>query len=360
MPSRKASAPVTTANRGPTAKATIRDVAALAGVSLMTVSRAMKQPQQLAPETLARVRAAMDQVGYVPNMAAVSLRLSQTRLVAAIVPTLATHVFDTMLAALTAALAKEGYEVLIGQTQYQPGREVDLVRTTLGRRPDGILVTGSVQDKTVRNLLAASGIPVIEAGDLVRNHVDMAVGMSNEKLGAAVCSHLAGLGHQRLAIFSGDDDRAQRRNKAFAREAARLGLPPVHVVLVPPPTSHPVGRKLMADLLDHGPRVDAIYCGSDMTAAGVLSECRERGIAVPGEIAVIGTGDTDFAQALYPPLTSVRVDGARIGECAAAMFLERFAGKPQEQKSVDVGFTIVERESTRMESSARQRESSRA
>src|SRR5689334_11042534 len=112
------------------ANATIRQVAELAGVSLMTVSRAVKQPQQLAPETLERVRAAMDEVGYVPNMAAVSLRLAQSRLVAAIVPTLATHVFDAMLAALTAALAKEGYEVLIGQTQYQPGREIDLIRTT--------------------------------------------------------------------------------------------------------------------------------------------------------------------------------------------------------------------------------------
>src|SRR3954468_2114367 len=87
---------------------TIRDVAAVAGVSLMTVSRAVKQPDSVAPETLGRVRSAMDQVGYVPNMAAVSLRMSQTRLVAAIVPTLATHVFDAMLAALTAALAKEG------------------------------------------------------------------------------------------------------------------------------------------------------------------------------------------------------------------------------------------------------------
>jgi LacI family gluconate utilization system Gnt-I transcriptional repressor len=280
-------------------------------------------------------------------MAAVSLRLAQTRLVAAIVPSLSTHVFDAMLATLTAQLAKSGYEVLIGQTQYQQGREVDLVRTTLGRRPDGILMTGSVQDKAVRNLLEASGIPVIEAGDLVRNHLDMAVGMSNEKMGAAVCSYLAGLGHRHLAIFSGDDDRAQRRNKAFVREAAKLGLPAVRVVQVPPPTGHAIGRRAMAELVAQGVRVDAIYCGSDMTAAGVLAECRERGITVPGGVAVMGTGDTEFAQVLHPPLTSVRVDGARIGECAAAMFLECFAGRPLDKRVVDVGFAIVERESTR-------------
>ncbi|MCG2591885.1 LacI family DNA-binding transcriptional regulator [Ramlibacter sp. XY19] len=326
--------------------ATIRQVAELAGVSLMTVSRAVKQPQQLAPETLERVRAAMDEVGYVPNMAAVSLRLAQTRLVAAIVPTLATHVFDAMLAKLTAELAREGYEVLIGQTQYQPGREVDLIRTTLGRRPDGILLAGSVRDKAVRSMLSASGVPVIEAGDLVRNHLDMAVGMSNEKIGAAACSYLAALGYRRLAVFSGNDDRAQRRNRAFAREAQRRGMPVPHVVEVPPPTSHALGRELMAQLLARGPQVDAIYCGSDMAAAGVLTESRERGIAVPRDIAVMGTGDTDFAAALFPALTSVRIDGARIGEVAAGMFLDRFAGRPLPRRAVDVGFTIVQREST--------------
>ena len=348
MPSRKEPAALPDAPPArQTAKATIRDVAALAGVSLMTVSRAMKQPDQLAPATLARVRAAMDQVGYVPNMAAVSLRLAQTRLVAAIVPTLATHVFDAMLAALTAALAKDGYEVLIGQTQYQPEREVDLVRATLGRRPDGILVAGAVQDAAVRRMLETSGIPVIEAGDLVRDHLDMAVGVSNEELGTAVCGYLAGLGRRRLAIFSGDDGRAQSRNKACVREAARLGLPPVHVVQVAPPTSHAVGRRLLADLLARRQEVDAIFCGSDVAAAGVLSECRERGIAVPGELAVIGLGDTDFAQALAPSLSSVRMDGTRIGECAAAMFLDRFAGRALDSRTVDVGFAIVERESTR-------------
>ena len=188
---------------------------------------------------------------------------------------------------------------------------------------------------------------MIEAGDLVRNHLDMAVGMSNEKMGAGVCSHLAALGYRRLAIFSGNDDRAQRRNKAFVREAERRGLPAVHVVEVPPPTSYPVGRQLLADLVAAGKRVDAIYCGSDMTAAGVLTECRERGIRVPGDLGVIGTGDTDFAPALFPALTSVRIDGARIGEVAAAMFLERFAQRATERRSVDVGFTIVARDSTR-------------
>jgi LacI family gluconate utilization system Gnt-I transcriptional repressor len=328
-------------------RATIRDVAAIAGVSLMTVSRAVKQPQQVAAETLGRVQAAMAQVGYVPNMAAVSLRVSQTRLVAAIVPTLATHVFDAMLSALAAELATNGYEVLIGQTQYQPGRELELLRATLGRRPDGILVTGSVRDPAIREMLSASGIPVVEAGDLVRNHLDMAVGMSHEKMGAKVCAFLAGLGCRRFATFTGNDDRAQRRTKAFVREAQRLGLPAVHVAQVPPPTSHRVGRALMAELLASGRRVDAIFCGSDMTASGVLTECRERGIAVPGDLVVLGTGDTAFAEGLYPPLSSVRVDGARIGREAAAMFLERFAGRTPPKATVDVGFTIVERESTR-------------
>jgi LacI family gluconate utilization system Gnt-I transcriptional repressor len=103
---------------------------------------------------------------------------------------------------------------------------------------------------------------------------------------------------------------------------------------------------MMAALAMQGPPVDAVYCGSDITAAGVLTECRERGIGVPRQLAVIGTGDAEFAQALYPPLTSIRVDGTRIGEEAAAMFLDRFTDRKRSKRVVDVGFTIVEREST--------------
>jgi LacI family transcriptional regulator, gluconate utilization system Gnt-I transcriptional repressor len=328
-----------------TAKITIREVAALADVSLMTVSRAINEPDRVAAATLTRVREAMAGTGYVPNMAAVSLRSAQSRLVVAIVPTLRTHMFDKMIAALRETLAACGYQVLLGVGDYSTQREDELLRAIVGRRPDGITVTGAMHSKATRSLLAASGIPVVETGDLIRDPIDMVVGVSHEKAAAAVCRYLADRGRHRLAIFSGNDPRALRRNKAFCREAAKLSLPSVHVVESPPPTHHALGRTLLSQLVAEGHRVDAIYCSSDMLAAGVLTEARVRRIDVPGRLAVVGTGDIELAATQAPALTTVRSDDARIGKLAAEMLINRMSGKTVVQSIVDVGFEIVERES---------------
>jgi LacI family gluconate utilization system Gnt-I transcriptional repressor len=328
-----------------TARATVKDVAKLAGVSLMTVSRAASHPDRVAADTLVKVRKAMAETGYVPNMAAVSLRIAQSRLVVAVVPTLRSHMFDASLKSLTEHLAANGYQLLLGEGDYSVQREDELLRTIVARRPDGILVIGSVQSKQSRALLASLGIPVVEAGDLTRERVDMVVGFSHEKLSAAACRFLASRGHKRLAVFSSDDARAMRRNNAFVREAAKLGLEPVHVVTSPVPTHHARGRDLLAALLREGPAVEAIYCSSDMLAAGVLTEARMRKIPVPKGLAVMGTGDIDLAASWLPALTTVRVDGTRIGAIAADMLLQRMAGRTVADPVVDVGFEIVERES---------------
>lgn len=317
----------------------------MAGVSLMTVSRAVSQPDRVAAETLVKVRKAMAATGYVPNMAAVSLRISQSRLVVAVVPALRSHMFDASLRSLTERLAANGYQLLLGEADYSVQREGELLRTIVGRRPDGILVIGSVQSKESRALLAASGIPVVEAGDLTREPVDMVVGFAHEKLSAAACRFLASRGHTRLAVFSSDDARATRRNNAFVREAAKLGLEPVHVITSPVPTHHARGRELLAGLVSEGRSVEAIYCSSDMLAAGVLTEARMRKIPVPKRLAVMGTGDIDIASTWLPAITTVRVDGARIGTIAAGMLLERMGGRAVPDRVVDVGFEIVERES---------------
>lgn len=323
----------------------MKHVAELAGVSMMTVSRAVTRPDRVGAETLARVREALAATGYVPNMAASALRRAESRLIAAVVPSLRSHLFDRVLSALGESLAEQGYQLLFGQADYSSQREDDLLRAIIGRRPDGILVLGSVKSEATRRLLRSSGIPVVEAGDVPAQPIDMAVGLSHEKLAKAVCRYLAGKGHRRLAFFSGDDERAQRRVKSFKAEAKRLGLPEVHVLLGPSPTDHALGRKLMRELHASRAKVDAVHCSSDLLAAGVLTECRHLDIAIPRTLAVIGTGDVDFAESLYPSLTTVRVDGALMGRTAARLLMDRLAGQTEPVRPVTIGFEIVERES---------------
>jgi len=193
---------------------TLGDVARLAGVSPITASRALNTPGQVAPETLARVREAVARTGYVPNRLAGGLASARSRLVAAVVPTIAGPVFMEMVQSLTAALAESGYQLMLGQSGYTESREDALLEAIIGRRPDGVVLTGIMHSAEGRRRLLASGIPVVETWDLTPTPIDMLVGFSHVDAAAEVARHLHAKGRRRLALISADDERAQRRKSA--------------------------------------------------------------------------------------------------------------------------------------------------
>ncbi|MFZ2293941.1 MAG: LacI family DNA-binding transcriptional regulator [Polaromonas sp.] len=324
---------------------TVSDVARLAGVSAMTVSRAVNTPEQVPVATLKKVQDAVAKTGYVPNLLAGGLRSNKSRLVAALVPTLAGPVFMETIQALTAALAENGYQLMLGQSGYAGSREDDLLGAIIGRRPDGIVLTGIMHSIEGRRRLLAAGIPVVETWDLTPTPIDMLVGFSHTEVGRSVCDYLHSRGRRRLAVMGGDDERSQRRNQAFVEAAIRLGLasPPVH--LVPAPTSLGSGRTGLRALLSAQPDIDAIFCSSDLLALGVLIEAQAQGIDVPGRLGVMGFGDLSLARDLNPALTTVRIDGTRIGRQAAQYIVDCAEGREIEARVTDIGFAIIERAS---------------
>jgi LacI family gluconate utilization system Gnt-I transcriptional repressor len=197
-----------------------------------------------------------------------------------------------------------------------------------------------------RRRLAASGIPVVEMWDLTRTPIDMVVGFSHEASAADVARFLHERGSRQPALISADDPRARRRAQAFIEAARTLkGMARPAVEWVKTPTTLRHGRLGLARLLAGHPRVDAIFCSSDLLAVGVLTEAHVRGIDVPGRIAVVGFGDVGFTAELHPALTTVRVDGGRIGRTAADFIVRRARGEPVAERIVDVGFSIVQRDS---------------
>ena len=350
MPSRglkqAASAARTPARRKRSSGAiTLSDVARLADVSAITASRAVNSPDSVAPETLARVREAISRTGYVPNRIAGSLASSRSRLVAAVVPTI-TGPFGRSIEALAAALDQAGYQVILGQTGYAQSREDAVLEAIISRRPDAIVVTGVVHSSNVRKRLVASGIPVVETWDLTRTPVDMVVGFSQQRLGEAVAGYLVAHGRKQLAVVSADDVPAERRARSFSTAAQRLtGAADCPVQLIAAPATVHDGRTGLAALLEEDPDVDAVFCSSDLIALGVLIEARARGVHVPEQLAVVGLGDLDFAADLDPALTTVRIDGGAIGREAAHFIVERVRGNAVEDRILDIGFELVERQS---------------
>ncbi|WP_027475210.1 LacI family DNA-binding transcriptional regulator [Curvibacter gracilis] len=327
---------------------TLHEVAQKAGVAPITASRALNSPDKVSPDVLQRVNQAVQLLGYVPNRLAGGLASTRSRLVAALVPTMAGPVFLQTVASLTQALAEKGYQLMLGQTGYadpQSGEDL-MLEALIGRRPDGIVLTGTLHSAQARQRLRAAGIPVVETWDLGDRPIDMLVGFSHEGVGRSVAKFFHAKGWRHWALVAGDDPRSQRRQQAFGQAALEFGLPPVAVVSVPAPTTLQSGRLALRQLLQDQPAVEAVFCSSDLLALGVLTEARAQGRAVPGQVAVMGFGDLDFAADLEPALSTVRIDGATMGRQAARFIMERAEGREVVQPVVDIGFTLVERSST--------------
>ena len=331
--------------RPPVSSATISEVAAAAGVSTATVSRFFNSPEKLKEKTARRVKDAVSHIGYVPNLLAGGLASSRTRLVAAIIPTMTQSIFASTIQSLTDALASEGYSVMLGLTGAADEHVHQQLMSIIGRRPDGIILTGSTLDPSARRQLRSTGISTIETWDLPDDPIDLVVGLSHEKVGVAVARHALARGRRRVFMISATGVRALARRYGFSRTMMAGGAPePVTATFVGP-TTFGHGRSALAAHLDSGARPDLVVCSSDWSAHGTLEELQRRGIRVPEDIAVIGFGDLEFAADVNPGLTTVKIDGTVIGRQAAQFLMLRAQGKKIEHPVVDIGFSLIVRAS---------------
>lgn len=323
---------------------TLADIAAEVGVTKITVSRALNTPDQVSPKTLEKVRAAIRRQGYTPNLLAGSLSSNRSRLIVALVPSIAGAMFTATMESVAQHLQAEGYQLLIGQAGYDDAREDELLAAVIGRRPDGIILTGIVHSADLRRKLRAARIPVVETWDLTDKPIDMLVGFSHPIIGQTAAEYLHKRGCRRPAIISPDDRRARLRAEAFRKYFAGRKIE-VPVFEAPAPTPMGDGRRGLAALLDRHPQIDGVFCGSDNLALGALIEAKARGISVPQKLKVIGYGDQSLGKDADPPLTSIRVEGGEIGRIAAEMLIARASGGTPKKKIVDIGFRLVERDS---------------
>jgi len=328
-----------------TGSVTLDDVAKLVGVSPITVSRALNYPEKVAPKTLEKINQAIARTGYVPNLLAGGLASKKSRLIAAIVPSMANSVYAETVRLFSDKLREAGYQVLLGESGHHDSQEESLISAVLSRRPDGIFLTGINHSLNCRRLLLSANIPVVETWDLTPTPLDIVIGFSHEKIGAAIAEYLLSKKFKRIGIISGDDHRATLRKQAFVERLAESGIR-AEVALVTPPTTFKLGRQGMAELLDRGFCDGVVFCSSDTLAQGALAEIQSRGLTVPGDIALIGFGDQPYAEYMYPALSTVKFDRRMIGLRAAEALLKRINGEQVDQDVIDVGFSIVERETT--------------
>lgn len=324
---------------------TMATVGRLAGVSQVTVSRALSDPSKVSPETLRRIREAIEVTGYVPNALAGALASRRSRLVTALVPSITNIVYSSMIQTFTGELRDHDYQILMSETGFDPKAEEAAIAAHLSRRPDAMLLTGIHHTAQARRMLLAAAIPVVELWDITDTPIDLCVGFSHAESGRAVAEFCLAAGYRRAATVSAGDERALRRKAAFVRAFQRQAPGPVPDVTYDDQASLARGREALRRLVEAGFDGGVIACSSDLLAHGLLVEAAARGLAVPGRIAVVGFGDQDYAAHLVPSLTTVRVDRQALGRSAARAILARIDGGSPPPPVTDLGFEIIRRES---------------
>jgi LacI family transcriptional regulator, gluconate utilization system Gnt-I transcriptional repressor len=325
----------------------ITDVATAAGVAPMTVSRVINTPDRVSPETTARVREAIDRLGYVPNLIAGGLSSRKSRTVAAIVPTIAHPMFAGLVQAFSASMRHAGYQVMLSISGYEGTDDEALFRAVLGRRPDALLITGSGYSPGALQMLVEAHIPVVEIWDVSSRPIDMLIGFDHAQVGAEVATYLRGKGHDRFAVLAARDSRALTRARGFKEGVAGLGGKVVLEQVMEAPSSIAAGREGMRALMPLLGQRCAVFCSSDMLAFGVVTEARARNIAIPEHLAVCGFGNLEISEMNEPPITTVSLEGVGTGRSAASFLLRRLSGEgPRDGDRVQVPFRIVERATT--------------
>lgn len=325
---------------------TLENVAKIAGVSAITVSRAINTPDKVAPDTLKKVREVIDTTGYVPNLLAGGLASRSSKLIAAIVPSIANLVYSSTIRLFSKSLSKEGYQVILGDSGYPEVLEEELVRTILSRRPDGIFLTGVDHSPSCRNLLLAANIPIVETWDLTPSPLDIVIGFNHIDVGHAVAKFILSKTYKKVGFVTANDARAILRQRSTLEVLSQYGVSDIYQTTVPAPTSLEYGRIGAKQIIEEGFDSGVIFCTSDTLAQGVLAEIQSRRISIPDSIGVIGFGDQVFAAHTYPSLTTVRIDRERIGQEAADALLARIQDRPVKNRIIDIGFSIIERDST--------------
>lgn len=331
-----------------TGRVTLADVARAAGVSPITVSRALRGERAVDPALVARVQAAATRLGYVPDPAARALASSHSSHVAVLIPMLSNALFVDLLEAVQRTLRPAGYQTLIGITHYDPMEEELLLREQLQHRPAGMLVTGLERSEPTRALIAQSGVPCVHLMENSSAPGVYSVGLSQADAGAEMTRHLIARGRRRIAFAAAQlDPRTLQRLEGWRGALTQAGLyDPTLEWLNPAPSSLALGGRMFEQIIGQVPAIDAVFFCNDDLAQGALLAALRLGVPVPGRIAVAGFNDLTGSDQMQPALTTVHTPRAEIGIAAAQMLLALMRGQPPQAHSVDVGYSLVVRGST--------------
>ncbi|MFJ1300111.1 substrate-binding domain-containing protein [Pseudomonadota bacterium AL_CKDN230030165-1A_HGKHYDSX7] len=330
-------------------RVTMQDVARRAGVSAITVSRALRDPDKVAPALRERIEALCNEMGYVVHHAASALASARSRIIVALIPSLSNVVFVDIVAGIKEHLDAGGYHLLVGVTGYSQDAEEALLRTYLRHAPDGIILTGIDHNPGVWELLQSRRIPAVHTIEtLPPGDPGMSVGFSQYESGYAATRHLIERGYRRIGIIGAQLDPRSLRRCEGGRQALRDAdlYDPALEIMTPQKSSIALGAELLSRQLTRHPDCDALFFCNDDLAQGAVFQSARLGVGVPGKLGLVGFHDLAGSAWTTPPLSTIATPRYDIGKTAATLLTRHLAGAPIDAPHIDLGFTLVRRQTT--------------
>ncbi len=318
--------------RAPSRRVTIREVAKHAGVSLTTVSRVINMTDAVRPQVRERVRTAMADLGYVPDVIAQSLRTQATKTIGCIVPDISFPAFSSTIGAIEEQLRGAGFTMQVMATQESYGREMEILSLCRGQRLAGLITSvGRDNDETLVKMLRQLPFSVILLDRKIPAPID-SVCADHFSGALQATEYLLQLGHRRIGLITLSEHAlpGRERRRAFSQAHAARGITFNPEWITGPGFENDHAYRIAYELLSHEPRPTAIMAGGFPTI-GVMRAARSLGISIPQDLSLISFGDTDFADLLSPPLTVVRWDNAEVGRIAADILLSRIKQKARDE-----------------------------
>jgi LacI family gluconate utilization system Gnt-I transcriptional repressor len=330
--------------------ARMRDVAKRAGVSTMTVSRALNAPDKVSAEMRERVVRAVKEIGYLPNHLASSLSSNRSTTIGLIVPSIDNSIYTQTIKGLSDVIRRSGFQLMIAECGYDPAEEEALIATLLTHRVSGLILHNTEHTDQAAQMIRQSGVPVVENGNIPRKPLDMAVSYSNRAAAHAMTMHLGRLGYTKIAfasLFAHNNDRSRDRIDGYLDALKELGQVPDPRVMIETSRGVAAGAEVVARIVQSVPEADALFCAGDVLAIGALFECQKRGWSVPGRLAIASFDDVDLLRHVVPSVTTLRLPRYDIGERSAQMLISRIMDDADHLRGsvVDLKFDIIQRES---------------
>ncbi|EGK2933198.1 LacI family DNA-binding transcriptional regulator, partial [Escherichia coli] len=300
-------------------------VAQLAGVGTMTVSRALRTPEQVSDKLREKIEAAVNELGYMPNLTASALASASSHTIAMVVPNLAEAGCTEMFAGLQHVLQPAGYQIILAESRHRLEQEEKLLETLLASNIAAAILLSVEHNSTVRHLLKNASIPVIEIGAIRTDPIDINIGIDNVAAMFELTDMLVQRGYQNIGLLCANQEQwiFQQHLQGWYKAMLRHHMSPNRVINAALPPVFSTGASQLPEFLLAWPELDALVCVSDELACGVLYECQRRRIKVPDELAVVGFGDSDVSKVCQPSLTTMAVPHRKIGLEAGNVLLER-------------------------------------